>query len=121
MPYTTTYRPAGASKALLTDLLRGQGLDLAPESAIFPLHIPPDMHIRRAAYAFHEAGLFVNAIEWPAVPADRQRFRISLMSEHTQQDLEELASVTATIWSDRSLRASPPTFARARVRPPLKG
>ena len=83
--------------AYLRDRLRDQGFTLDPDAAIIPLLVPPDMHIRRAAYAFHEAGLFVNAIEWPAVPADQQRFRISLMSEHTEEDLDTPAAVTIDV------------------------
>jgi glycine C-acetyltransferase len=63
-----------------------------PDAAIIALSVPQHMDIRRIAYQVHECGIFLNAIEYPAVPLDQQRFRISLMSEHTKEDVDKLAS-----------------------------
>ena len=84
---------------------RRLGFDLQPESAIIALRVPVTMNIRHAALRFHEAGVFVNCVEYPAVPLDEQRFRVSLMATHTSQDIDRLLEVTADVWSLR--QASP--------------
>lgn len=70
--------------------LRTLGIDVRPDAAIVALLVKPPRDIRKVAFAFHERGLFVNAIEYPAVPLDGQRLRISLMCEHTRADLDRL-------------------------------
>jgi glycine C-acetyltransferase len=50
------------------------------------------MNIRKAANQFHKRGIFVNSIEYPAVPLSLQRFRISIMATHTKEDIDKLAS-----------------------------
>jgi glycine C-acetyltransferase len=57
------------------------------------------MNIREAALRFHEAGVFVNCVEYPAVPLDQQRFRVSLMATHTKEDIDRLVECTADVWS----------------------
>jgi len=101
-----------ANVAYLAQGLRDLGFDVTARSAILPLFVPHGMKIRKAAYAFQQAGIFLNAIEWPAVPPDRQRFRISLMTSHTRDDLDRLLEVIQAVWSDPKLRESgedPPT------------
>jgi glycine C-acetyltransferase len=80
--------------------LRNLGFDLKSESAIFPLIVPVGMNIREAARRFHEAGVFVNSIEYPAVPISQQRFRVSLMATHTRQDINRLLDVVEEVWSE---------------------
>lgn len=65
---------------------------------IFPLMVPVDMNIRNAAYEFHQKGIFINSIEYPAVPKSQQRFRISIMATHTKEDINRLMEVIADIW-----------------------
>lgn len=71
----------------------------SPKAGIIALRIPEKMDIRKAAYQFHKEGIFLNAIEYPAVPKDKQRFRISVMANHTQQDLDKLIHWVNEIWS----------------------
>jgi glycine C-acetyltransferase len=87
--------------------LRALGLSVNTESAIIALSVPPWMNLREAAFAFHQAGIFVNAIEYPAVPVDKQRFRISVIADHTKDDIDRLAGCVETIWSARSPKAEP--------------
>ena len=60
------------------------------------------MNIREAAYHFHRAGIFINAIEYPAVPENMQRFRISIMATHTKEDLDKLIENVEKVWEDYS-------------------
>ena len=78
--------------------LRRLGFDVHPETAIIPLIVPEWMDIREASRLFHEKGIFVNSIEYPAVPVTQQRFRVSLMATHTGQDIERLAVAVREVW-----------------------
>ena len=50
--------------------LKEIGIDAEPRSAIFPLRVPVGMDLRKAACKFHEKGIFVNSVEYPAVPIE---------------------------------------------------
>lgn len=78
--------------------LRELGFDIHPQTPVIPLVVPETMHIRKASFHFHEAGIFLNSVEYPAVPADKQRFRISLMATHTRADIDRLIEVIAEVW-----------------------
>ncbi len=67
-------------------------------SAIIPLCVPQNMNIREAAYEFHKKGIFINSIEYPAVPLSQQRFRISLMATHTKNDIDRLVEAIEEVW-----------------------
>ncbi|MFC7780318.1 aminotransferase class I/II-fold pyridoxal phosphate-dependent enzyme [Legionella taurinensis] len=84
----------------LSDKLKQMGLLHADaRSAIFPLMIPNDMDRKQARYVFHSRGLFINTSEYPAVPKDKQRFRISLMAQHTQEDINKLCECIEEVWA----------------------
>ena len=72
----------------LVDALGSVGIRTASASAIVPVHVPGP--IRPVSARLHEAGVFVNAIEYPAVPMGQDRFRVSVMSEHTADDIDRL-------------------------------
>lgn len=82
----------------LADGLARLGLAVHPEAAIIALRVPHGMNIRAAAGHFHRAGIFLNAIEYPAVPLDAQRFRISVMADHTREDLDRLLETVGKVW-----------------------
>jgi glycine C-acetyltransferase len=75
------------------------GLACEPQAAIIALKVPPEINIRNLARQFHEAGIFVNAVEYPAVPLNKQRFRISLMTDHTLEDINRLVETVEMIWN----------------------
>jgi glycine C-acetyltransferase len=75
------------------------GFDVNPQSAIIPLLLPATMNLRKAAFHFHRAGIFLNSIEYPAVPAHMQRFRISLMATHTKEDIDRLLDCVEEVWA----------------------
>ena len=80
--------------------LQRLGFDLRSRSGIIPLRVPEGMDIRHAAYKFHERGIFVNSIEYPAVPISQQRFRISLIATHTKADIDRLLDAVEEVWSE---------------------
>lgn len=63
------------------------------DSAIVPIFIPESCNIKKLCRAIHDKGIFLNSIEYPAVPKNQQRLRISLMATHTKSDLDRLITV----------------------------
>ena len=76
------------------------GFYAKPQAAIITLALPKHMDIRKAALLFHQENIFINPVEYPAVPASKQRFRISIMATHTKEDIDRLAAATEQIWND---------------------
>lgn len=85
--------------AYAAEHLRAMGLATPSQSAILPLRVPRGMDIRKASRAFHERGIFINSIEYPAVPVSQQRFRISMMATHTREDIDRLLTAIDEVWS----------------------
>lgn len=81
-------------------LLNKIGFNVASESPIIPLRVPMEMNIRDAAYKFHERSIFINSIEYPAVPVSQQRFRISITASHKKEDIDKLIEVVEEIWNE---------------------
>jgi 8-amino-7-oxononanoate synthase len=74
--------------AYLVAGLRAMGLETSSASGIVPVFVPAGVDMRALTRGLHQAGIFVNAIEAPAVPADSQRLRFSVMATHTQSHLD---------------------------------
>jgi 8-amino-7-oxononanoate synthase len=86
--------------AFLLSLLKKHDIPATSESAIVCIHVPEHINIRRAGKQLHDMGMFVNTIEYPAVPRHQQRFRISVMSDHTREDLARLVDCLETVLSN---------------------
>jgi glycine C-acetyltransferase len=82
------------------------GVVSKPEAAIIALKVPEWMDVRKANQFIHEQGVFLNAIEFPAVPEGEERFRISLTVEHTRADMDRLAEVLALAWNSPIVKKS---------------
>ena len=80
-----------------TSALRNEGVEVEMSSPILALRVPVGVEVFDVARRFHEAGLFLNAVVFPAVPAHEQRFRISLMATHTHDDLDRLVACVAGV------------------------
>lgn len=67
------------------------------QTAIFPVIIGDDHKVKEACKMLHDKGIYVNPVQYPAVPKRLSRIRMSLMSEHTIENLDytlqELESV----------------------------
>ncbi len=81
--------------------LRRFGLYAPAEGGFLTLNLPENMNVRKAALMFHEKGIFLNAIEYPAVEVNKQRFRISFMSSHIKDDIDRLADTVEEIWNSK--------------------
>lgn len=75
------------------------GVTVTPQAAILAIHAAPGMNVRIAARHFHEAGIFLNAVEYPAVPRDKERFRVGMSSVHTRAQIDRLVASVAELWS----------------------
>jgi glycine C-acetyltransferase len=84
--------------AYAAESLRQAGFDVTPQAAIIPLRVPDWMDIRHAGRLFHERGIFVNSVEYPAVPKAEQRFRISMMATHRREDIDRLVEAAQAVW-----------------------
>jgi glycine C-acetyltransferase len=100
-PWWRTYLLNNARYAI--EKLRPYGFCAPPEAAIIALKIPEQMNLRKAAWLFHQKNIFINAIEYPAVPLSRQRFRISIMATHTKEDINRLAETVEEVWNDKTV------------------
>src|SRR5690606_22343558 len=79
--------------------LREIGFDVPePESAVIALMAPAGMNVRLAAYDLQQRRLILHSNEHPAVPANKQRFRISLMATHTEEDVDRMLEAFAEMW-----------------------
>lgn len=74
----------------LVDKLHQNGIDVNTDSAMVCVIVPEDVNIRKAGKKLHDLGIFVNSIEFPAVPRELQRFRINMMTNHTKEDIKYL-------------------------------
>ncbi|NJM15394.1 MAG: aminotransferase class I/II-fold pyridoxal phosphate-dependent enzyme [Bacteroidales bacterium] len=83
----------------LTQALRRYGLVTEPQGAVIALKVPEDSNMRKVSNMFHEMGLFVNSIEFPAVPKSNQRIRISVMATHTKPQMDRLIEAVGKIWA----------------------
>lgn len=88
--------------AYLAKGLRTLGFDAHGDSAIIALPVPVSMDIRAMAFAFHARGFFLNHIEYPAVKATQQRFRVSVMTHHTKDDLDALLRTVEAVWAEHA-------------------
>jgi glycine C-acetyltransferase len=78
---------------LADELLNGQGIVHNPvESAIITVIVPETRDIRKIGKAIHNQGIFLNTVEFPAVPKNAERLRISMMCEHSEEDIAQMAS-----------------------------
>jgi glycine C-acetyltransferase len=75
--------------------LRSAGLRVDCPTAILPIGVPQDIRIPEVVAALQREGVFVNGIEYPAVPKDRQRLRLSAMATLTRDDLD--AAIAAIV------------------------
>jgi glycine C-acetyltransferase len=77
----------------LASRLREAGIPVVREAAILPIRVPAEADIRELALRFHEEGIFLNSVEYPAVPRDEHRLRVSVMATHTREDLDRAVQV----------------------------
>jgi len=77
--------------------LKKLGFDCNDETPIFIIPAKEGMDFQEAIYEFHKMGVFLNAVEYPAVPKGKKYFRLSISAIHTREDLDFLLSCINTI------------------------
>jgi glycine C-acetyltransferase len=91
------------------------GFENNSSTPIFPLQVPEGMNIREAAFKFHQRGLFLNSIEYPAVPVSQQRFRISIMATHTKEDIDKLMTAIEEIWDENDQQSQSDNISSKKI------
>jgi glycine C-acetyltransferase len=82
----------------LYELLSSLGFKITPPgTGILNLTIGEELTLRKISKKIHDSGLFINPVTFPAVPKGEAGFRISLMAEHTQEDLDEAANIIGNV------------------------
>lgn len=70
------------------------GFDIGhSQTAIFPVIIGDNNKVQEACKIMHENDIYVNPVQYPAVPKRLSRIRMSLMSEHTIEQLDYVLQV----------------------------
>lgn len=87
----------------LVDGLCSAGIATQSQSAIVPIEIPVGANARKLAADFDKEDIFVNLVDYPAVPLDQQRFRATVIHSHTKRDLDKLVCVTEKIFRQNGL------------------
>ncbi|WP_069163734.1 aminotransferase class I/II-fold pyridoxal phosphate-dependent enzyme [Nocardia altamirensis] len=70
------------------EALRTIGFAVHPETAIVPILVPAEVPVAEVVAALDAEGVFVNGVEFPAVPRDQQRIRVSMMATLTRAQLD---------------------------------
>lgn len=84
--------------AHMRGLLSAAGVDVGEStSQVIPVMIRNDRRIFAIAHAIQRAGLYLQPIIYPAVAKHRSRFRISISSTHTFEELERGADIIASV------------------------
>lgn len=105
----------------LTNRLREVGFTVPqPDAGIVVVLAAPGLSVRYFATTMHERGFFINQVEFPAVPAGKERFRLSLMATHTEEDLDRLVETMVEVWNEQApeehrLDRTPSASAEARA------
>ena len=87
----------------LVDGLCAAGIETSSQSAIVPIAIPLGANARELAVDYDKEDIFVNLVDYPAVPLDQQRFRATVIVSHTKEDLDRLIDATQRIFTRHGL------------------
>lgn len=72
--------------------LARHGIHTRSETAIFPIIIGDEKKAMHISETLLEQGYYISAIRYPTVAKGSARLRIALMADHTQQQLDDVAS-----------------------------
>lgn len=83
--------------ALFASLLGGRGFAIEHQTAIIPIRVPEPVSIPEVVADLQHEGVFVNGVEYPAVPRDQQRLRVSIQAGHTADQLTRASDAIETV------------------------
>ena len=72
----------------LSKSLREIGFQVNPQTAIIPIVLPEPVSVAEVVAALYVDGVFVNGVEFPAVPRNQGRLRLSVMATLTKDHLD---------------------------------
>ena len=81
----------------LSTALREIGFRVQPQTAIIPIVLPEAVSVAEVVAALYADGVFVNGVEFPAVPRDQSRLRLSVMATLTTEHLDVCAEKIAGV------------------------
>ena len=82
----------------MVEHLRALGFDLGnTASAIVPIMVGEEETLKRFAVDLHKRGVVMSYVAYPAVPKRRARMRMSLMAQHTLEDLDTVLETLAEL------------------------
>ncbi len=87
----------------LVEGLCAAGIQTSSQSAIVPIAIPVGASARKLAIDYDKENIFINLVDYPAVPLDQQRFRATVIHSHTKRDLDLLIRTTERIFRSNGL------------------
>lgn len=72
----------------LSKSLRDIGFRVSPETAVIPIGLPETVSVAEVVAGLYADGVFVNGVEFPAVPRNQGRIRLSVMATLTREHLD---------------------------------
>ncbi|WP_042860135.1 aminotransferase class I/II-fold pyridoxal phosphate-dependent enzyme [Dickeya sp. NCPPB 3274] len=82
----------------MQDLLESKGFNiLRGESGIIPIFFSKLSVVGNINRRLFERGVFANIMEYPMVPPDKERLRISVMSTHTREEIEQVVELITEV------------------------
>jgi 8-amino-7-oxononanoate synthase len=78
-------------------LLKSVGLAVSTSSHIVPIRIGDSARTMQVSRECLARRIFAHGIRYPTVPEGTARLRLTLMSDHTEEDLQQVASVLSEI------------------------
>ena len=67
------------------------------ESQVIPILVNDDARVFEIGEALMHAGLYINPVQYPAVPKHKSRFRMSISAAHSREELEQGARIITRV------------------------
>ncbi|TVZ40314.1 glycine C-acetyltransferase [Alteromonadaceae bacterium 2753L.S.0a.02] len=78
----------------MQDALEAAGFNIMRgDAGIIPIFFDKDGHVRELNKQLYRKGLFANIMEYPMVPPGLERLRLSIMSTHTQEEMDRVVEL----------------------------
>mgnify|MGYP001196479129 FL=1 len=79
-------------------ILRQAGVPVGQsESQVIPILIQDDARIFEIGEELFRQGIYINPVQYPAVPKHKSRFRMSISATHTREELSEAANIISKV------------------------
>ena len=87
-------------------LLARFGVDRDSESPIISVVLPREVDLRSEVQRIRCSGVFLNGVEFPAIPLGEKRLRVSINAAHTLADIDAMANQIAIAFQPLALKRS---------------